>query len=48
MHANMNALYVELIEDSLTELAYPAELGGLKYELSALNYGIQVRIFAQM
>ncbi len=42
IHANMNALYVELVEDSLTELVYPAQLGGLQYELTALNYGIQV------
>lgn len=38
----MNALYLELVEDSLTELVYPAELGGLKYELSPVSYGIQV------
>ena len=42
LHSNMNALYVELIDDSLTELVYPAEIGGLKYELISLNYGIQV------
>jgi len=38
----MNALYVELVEDSLTELVYPAQLGGLQYELTAFSYGIQV------
>lgn len=42
IHSNMNSLYVELIEDSLTEFVYPAQLGGLQYELSAFNYGIQV------
>lgn len=42
IHANMNALYSELVEDSLTEIVYPAQLGGLQYELSSLNYGIQV------
>ncbi len=42
INSNMNALYVELIEDSLTEFVYPAQLGGLQYELTALNYGIQV------
>lgn len=42
LHSNMNAIYVELVEDSLTEFVYPAQLGGLQYELSALNYGIQV------
>lgn len=42
LHANMNALYVELVEDSLTEFVYPAQLGGLQYDLTALNYGIQV------
>ncbi len=42
IHSNLNALYVELVEDSLTEFVYPASLGGLQYELSALNYGIQV------
>ncbi len=42
IHSNMNVLYVELVEDSLTELVYPAQLGGLIYELTALNYGIQV------
>ncbi len=42
MHSNMNTLYVELVEDSLTEIVYPAQLGGLQYELSPLNYGIQV------
>ncbi|CAF1121848.1 unnamed protein product [Adineta ricciae] len=44
LHSNMNALYSELIEDSLTEFVYPAQLGGLQYELSALNYGIQLTI----
>ncbi len=42
LYSNMNAIYVELVEDSLTEFVYPAQLGGLQYELSALNYGIQV------
>ncbi|CAF0723441.1 unnamed protein product [Adineta steineri] len=44
LHSNMNALYVELVEDSLTEIVYPAQLGGLQYELSALNYGIQLTV----
>ncbi|UJR37824.1 hypothetical protein I4U23_030514 [Adineta vaga] len=44
LHSNMNALYVELVEDSLTEFVYPAQLGGLQYELSALNYGIQLTL----
>lgn len=42
LHSNMTSLYSELIEDSLTELAYPAEIGGLKYDLSMVNYGLQV------
>ena len=42
IHSNMNALYVQLVEDSLMEFVYPAQLGGLQYDLSALNYGIQV------
>ncbi|CAF1256026.1 unnamed protein product, partial [Didymodactylos carnosus] len=41
VHANMNTIYSELIEDSLTEFVYPAELGGLKYDLSATTCGIQ-------
>ena len=45
IHANMNALFVELVEDSLTEYVYPAQLGGLQYDLSALNYGIQLQIY---
>ncbi len=45
VHANMNALFVELVEDSLTEFVYPAQLGGLQYDLSALNYGIQLTIY---
>ncbi|CAF2145915.1 unnamed protein product [Rotaria magnacalcarata] len=44
IHSNMNAIYIELVEDSLTEFVYPAELGGLQYELSALNYGIQLTV----
>ncbi|CAF3245595.1 unnamed protein product [Rotaria socialis] len=40
----MNAIYIELVEDSLTEFVYPAQLGGLQYELSALNYGIQLTV----
>lgn len=44
LHSNMNALYVELIDDSLTELVYPAEIGGLKYELTSLSYGIQLSL----
>ncbi len=38
----MNAIYVSLINDSLTEFVYPATLGGLDYELSPLFYGVQV------
>ncbi|CAF5194495.1 unnamed protein product, partial [Rotaria sp. Silwood1] len=41
IHFNMNTLYVKLVKDSLTEVVYPAQLGGLQYELSAVNYGIQ-------
>ncbi|CAF4418285.1 unnamed protein product, partial [Adineta steineri] len=44
LHSNMNTLYAELVEDSLTEIVYPAQLGGLHYELSALNYGIQLTV----
>ncbi|CAF3973712.1 unnamed protein product [Adineta steineri] len=43
-HSNMNTLYVELVKDSLTEIVYPAQLGGLYYELSASNYGIQLTV----
>ncbi|CAF3856023.1 unnamed protein product [Rotaria sp. Silwood1] len=42
IHFNMNTLYVKLVKDSLTEVVYPAQLGGLQYELSAVNYGIQI------
>jgi secreted Zn-dependent insulinase-like peptidase len=42
IHSNMNALYFQLVEDSLTEFVYSAQLEGLQYDLSALNYGIQV------
>ena len=42
IHENMNTLYVELINDSLTEFVYPAELGGLDYELYDCNDSIQV------
>ncbi|CAF2706664.1 unnamed protein product [Rotaria sp. Silwood2] len=45
IHFNLNTLYVELIEDSLTEVAYPAQLGGLQYELTAINYGIQLTLY---
>lgn len=44
IHSNLNALYVQLVEDSLTEFVYPAQLGGLQYDLSALNYGIQLTL----
>lgn len=42
IHANLNSLYVRLVEDSLTEFVYPAQLGGLQYELNAAHYGIEV------
>lgn len=44
LHFNMNNLFATLIEDSLTELTYPAEIGGLKFDLSAINNGIQLTI----
>lgn len=42
IHSNMNSLYVELIKDSLTEYVYPANLGGLYYDLYAKEQGIGV------
>ncbi|CAF0979560.1 unnamed protein product [Adineta steineri] len=45
LHSNMNALYVELVEDSLTEIVYPVQLGGLQYKLYALDYGIQLTVY---
>ncbi|CAF1449332.1 unnamed protein product [Adineta steineri] len=44
LHSNMNTLYVELVKDSLTEIVYPAELGGLQYKLYALDHGIQLTV----
>ncbi|CAF3867523.1 unnamed protein product [Adineta steineri] len=44
-YSNINALYVGLVEDSLTEIVYPAQLGGLQYKLYALEYGIQLTIY---
>ncbi|CAF0913402.1 unnamed protein product [Rotaria sordida] len=45
IHFNMSTLYVELVEDSLTEFVYPAQLGGLQHELSAVNCGFQLSIY---
>ncbi|CAF4101838.1 unnamed protein product [Adineta steineri] len=45
LHSNMNALYIELVEDSLTEIVYPVQLGGLQYKLYALDYGIQLTVY---
>ncbi|CAF1172849.1 unnamed protein product [Adineta steineri] len=45
LHSSMNALYVGLVKDSLTEIVYPAQLGGLHYELSSLDYGIQLTVY---
>lgn len=42
IHANLNTLYVELVTDSLTEFVYPAQLGGLQYELTPAATGIHV------
>ena len=42
IHSNLTTLYVELINDSLTEFVYPAQLGGLDYELYDCNDSIQV------
>ncbi len=42
LHSDMNTLYIQLVEDSLTEIVYPAQLGGLQYELTVLSNGIQV------
>ncbi|CAF1145140.1 unnamed protein product [Adineta steineri] len=45
LHCNMNALYVELVVDSLTEIVYPAQLGELQYALSAIKYGINLTVY---
>ncbi|CAF4107813.1 unnamed protein product, partial [Adineta steineri] len=45
LHSNMNALYVELVEDSLTEIVYPAQLGGLNYELYDFDYSIELTVY---
>ncbi|CAF0885381.1 unnamed protein product [Adineta steineri] len=45
LYSNMNALYIELVEDSLTEIVYPVQLGGLQYKLYALDYGIQLTVY---
>ncbi|CAF0834979.1 unnamed protein product [Rotaria sordida] len=44
IHANLTTLYVELINDSLAEFVYPAQLGGLDYELYDCNDSIQLSI----
>ncbi|CAF3683386.1 unnamed protein product [Rotaria sp. Silwood1] len=44
IHSNLNTLYVELINDSLTEFVYPAQVGGLDYELYDCNDSIQLSI----
>ena len=41
-HSNLNSLYIGLVEDSLTEFVYPAQLGGLHYDLSPASTGIHV------
>ncbi|CAF5042784.1 unnamed protein product, partial [Rotaria sp. Silwood1] len=48
IHFNMNTLYVKLVKDSLTEVVYPAQLGGLQYELSAVNYELLDTIIDRM
>ncbi|CAF1425013.1 unnamed protein product [Adineta steineri] len=45
LDCNMNRLYVELVEDSLTEIVYPAQLGGLQYELYDFDYGMQLTVY---
>ncbi|CAF0765571.1 unnamed protein product [Adineta steineri] len=45
LHSSMNALYAGLVKDSLTEIVYPAQLGGLHYELFDLKYGIQLTVY---
>jgi secreted Zn-dependent insulinase-like peptidase len=42
IHSIMNAFYVQLVEDSLTEFVYPTRLGGLHYQLTAVHNGIRV------
>ncbi|CAF3897878.1 unnamed protein product [Rotaria sordida] len=44
IHSNLTTLYVELINDSLAEFVYPAQLGGLDYELYDCNDSIQLSI----
>ncbi|CAF4452269.1 unnamed protein product [Rotaria sp. Silwood2] len=44
IHSNLNTLYVELINDSLTEFVYPAQVGGLDYELYDCNNSIQLSV----
>ncbi|CAF0762387.1 unnamed protein product [Adineta steineri] len=45
LHCNMNRLYVELVEDSLTEIVYPAQLGGLYYKLYNFDYSIELNVY---
>lgn len=42
--AAMAELYVRLLEDSLAEIAYPAQLAGLDYRISSHARGISIRI----
>ncbi|CAF0866965.1 unnamed protein product [Rotaria sordida] len=44
IHSNLTTLYVELINDSLIEFVYSAQLGGLDYELYDCNDSIQLSI----
>ena len=44
LNVNMANLYVELLKDSLTEYSYMAELAGLKYSISATNYGLNLSL----
>jgi len=40
----MANLYVDLLKDSLNEYSYMAELAGLKYTVSATNYGLNLSV----
>ena len=42
LSANLTAMYVQLIKDSLNEYAYSAGLAGLSWDIASSKYGIIV------
>ncbi|CAF4180716.1 unnamed protein product, partial [Adineta steineri] len=45
LRSHMYVLYVELVKDSLNEIVYPAQLGGLQYELVNFHSYIHLTVY---